>query len=650
MRQALRQWIADADTRNNIVAFQLASTPRKLAYQQGREVDLYYSLVSELFDLMRVPPEDARDWVTLGDALAAAAAAFVESVTSSDAFLFAAAAYFWGGNSASAYLTMRRATPSHWASDTYRACYDLLGRPNKLTSAHVQELVDAVRQGDTGAVENAAAQAQSATAKALRSDPDEWIASRLYESLVARFAYVNIRAGLPGSSDPRWDALVASMLDRTPPVWDFFPSQMQAIQAGLLTSSETFSLQMPTGSGKTALMETLIYQHTTARPTDIAVLLVPYRALAGELRRTLVKRLSGMGVTSRAVFGGTVPTAEESEHLGQVQALVSTPESLVGLIGRHPELLARTSLVICDEGHLIDSGDRGVGLELLLTRLRHGTPSPPRVVFASAIVPNIEEINAWLGGTKSTVVRSNFQPAAIDYAVLRPRGEGVNVRVDLELRPTVTALPQHTLPAFLPAARFVYRNPDTGRNRTYPHESIKSQSIAAARRALLLGPVAVFSTTKTGNQGVVALAEELLKQVDSGIDLPRPSDSIPDPAALDRAAEYLGDEYGHDWIGSQTLRAGAVLHHGDIPQETRTVLEELVNSKKVPMVLCTSTLAEGVNLPIRTLVLNSVARRSATGERTPLQPREIRNLVGRAGRPGGATRALVICANPNDWN
>ncbi len=165
---------------------------------------------------------------------------------------------------------------------------------------------------------------------------------------------------------------------------------------------------MPTGSGKTALTETLLFSHLTDRPDDRAVLLVPYRALARELRHSLGRQLSQMGLPVRTVYGGTVPTPEEADDLADVRVLIATPESLTGLFGAQPELVEQVSLVMCDEGHLLDSGARGIGLELLLARLRRRTPAP-RMVFVSAIVPNIEEINAWLGGSDNTVVRSDYR-------------------------------------------------------------------------------------------------------------------------------------------------------------------------------------------------------------------------------------------------
>ena len=131
--------------------------------------------------------------------------------------------------------------------------------------------------------------------------------------------------------------------------------------------------------------------------------------------------------------------------------------------------------------------------------------------------------------------------------------------------------------------------------------------------------------------------------------MPEPKD-FSSSAPVDRAWVYARDEYGLQWVGARMLAVGAVLHHGDIPQETREVIESLLRNRFSKLAICTSTLAEGVNLPIRTLVLYSVIRRDKTGEATTLLSRDIKNLVGRAGRAGATTKGLVICANANQWS
>jgi hypothetical protein len=101
------------------------------------------------------------------------------------------------------------------------------------------------------------------------------------------------------------------------------------------------------------------------------------------------------------------------------------------------------------EGHLLDQAGRGVVLELLLARLLAREEGRPRTVFVSAIVPNIEEINAWLGGSAQSVVRSDFWPAEAEYAVLRPSGTGRATRVGLQMQAVESNLQAHTLPDFL---------------------------------------------------------------------------------------------------------------------------------------------------------------------------------------------------------
>ena len=163
-----------------------------------------------------------------------------------------------------------------------------------------------------------------------------------------------------------------------------------------------------------------------------------------------------------------------------------------------------------------------------------------------------------------------------------------------------------------------------------------------------MGAVAVFAANKRGNQGAIGLTEELIAQLKCHLPIPEPAAFAHGPNP-DRAMQYLELEYGVDWIGTRALHAGAVLHHGDIPQETREVLEALLRRGDVRFAICTSTLAEGVNLPIRTLVLYSVQRRRRRGPPENLLARDIKNLVGRAGRAGATTKGLVICANPEQW-
>jgi hypothetical protein len=269
-------------------------------------------------------------------------------------------------------------------------------------------------------------------------------------------------------------------------------------------------------------------------------------------------------------------------------------------------------------------------------------------VFVSAIVPNIEEINAWLGGTEDSVVRSEYRPAISDFAVLEPRGTGVNTVCHVDMHPHLDEPLRYRIDGFLQRDDFAYTSEETGRRRTYSFTSYKTRAVAACRKVLPMGSVVLFAANKKGSQGAEGLAEELVNQLSHGLGLPNPREWC-DEEALTRTFDYLRDEYGQEWIGTQVLGCGAILHHGDIPQETREAIELLLRNRKCLMAICTNTLAEGVNLPIRTLVLYSVQRRLVTGRSEDLLTRDIKNLVGRAGRAGATTRGLVLCTNPGQW-
>lgn len=653
MRESLARWVSDADALHHVDRLGFARAPARLDYLRSRREDYYISLVGELFDRLNQPYDDSVDWSRLGNAIAHASeaggsqSAHDVGILPPEAALFAAAAFYFGGYSASAYLTLKEADPEAF-SDIQRACYELLSRPPTVRSPQVLSLLNAVRRGDSPAIGNAVEEAAEMETAALGVGPDEWIGWRLFRQMLSKFQDTNLRAVLPDGDESFWDPLVRSLLNRDPPVWDFFPSQVDAIRHGLLEEAPSFSIQMPTGAGKTALSETLLFHHLNKHPEDAALLLVPYRALAAELRGSLARRLGGMGLPARAAYGGTVPSHDEVRDLADARAVVATPETLSGLLSIDPEFFAKVSLVVCDEGHLLDGEARGVGLELLLARMRAREGRPPKFVFVSAIVPNIEEINAWLGGTEDSVIRSEYRPAIAEFATLQVAGANAQAVVSLQLHPhdaAATFLIEH----FLTREDFRYRNPSTGRLNTYGFQSVKTQAIATARKSLSMGAVAVFAANKRGHQGAVGLAEELLSQLRHPLPMPEPIQSIAGAAKLQAAVEYLTLEYGPSWIGTRLLEAGAVLHHGDIPQESREVVEGLVREENVRLAICTNTLAEGVNLPIRTLVLYSVQRRGRDGATENLLARDIKNLVGRAGRAGATTKGLVVCANPAQW-
>lgn len=653
MRASLQAWINDADKGWHLDQFSLAELPIELAQIGNRLADYYISLVGELFDRIHSTDTPSDDWAQLGNAFllflkeTPSEQIVALGISKDEAALFAAAAFYFGDFPASACLAMRHSDRPSDPQSPWAACYDFLARPGNLLSQTAINVQEHLRSGYlTGLSDNVEASATEARS-ALAIGPNTWVAAALLSRLLTRFAESNIRAVLPEGATAFWTPLINSFIDRKPSTWEFFPSQIQAIEGGLLGNTESYSLQMPTGAGKTTLCETLLYWHLKRNPTHVAIMIVPYRSLASELRNSLVRQLNGLGIAARCAYGGTIPSGDEVHGLDHINALIATPESLSGILSADPAFAQRISLVICDEGHLLDSSGRGIGLELLLARMKARLTNPIRFVFMSAIIPNIEEINAWLGGDENTVIRSIYRPAIAEFSVLRSDGRGMRKSVSLDMHPHARHQ-RYPIHGFLDRRSFRYVNPQTQRTNTYTFDSTKALAVAAARKVLSMGTTAIFAANKRGNQGAIGLAKELIKQLQCPLPLPKPLDYA-DIEALRTRIDYLETEFGADWIGASSLRHGAVLHHGDIPQETREVLEELLRDRRIQLVICTSTLAEGVNLPIRSLVLYSVQRRVGSGKPVDMLARDIKNLVGRAGRAGSNTRGLVICANPEQW-
>ncbi len=653
MKINLSNWISDSDTIRMMEQFGVDEIHLYSSYQDNRKDDLYISLVSELFKSIRSEYKPSQDLARLGNSLAQIAETQNKKdandigINISETILFAASAFYFGGYAASAYVIFRD-NQHKYEHDIYNACYELLSKSGTRSSKTVNRLLNSLRDGDIESLVMINREVDLQLEETFLKGPTEWIPMKLFDSMLKQFNETNIRAVLPNGYSTFWNPLVNIFLNQQPARFDFFPSQISAIKKGLLEREETFSLQMPTGAGKTTLCETLLYWHLKRNPLSVAIMLVPYRSLAAELKYSLVNRLNQMGISSRSAYGGTVPSGNESRSLEDVRALIATPETLSGMLTANPEFSQRISLVICDEGHLLDAPSRGVALELLLARLRIQEQTTPRFVFISAIVPNIEEINNWLGGTEETVVRSDYRPALAEFSVLSTRNSGSS-SVNLVVHPHQKPPLRFEIEKFLSVDDFRFINPDTGRKKVYAYKSKKTLAIAAARKSLPLGGVVVFSANKRGRQGAIGLAEEALNQIDKSINLPLPS-SYANRQEVSKLTEYYEHEYGSEWIGTKSIHEGIALHHGDIPQETRETIENALRNNAIRLTVCTNTLAEGVNLPIRTLVLYSVRRQRAEGKPEDLLIRDIKNLVGRAGRAGVTTKGLVICANENQWS
>jgi hypothetical protein len=102
----------------------------------------------------------------------------------------------------------------------------------------------------------------------------------------------------------------------------------------------------------------------------------------------------------------------------------------------------------------------------------------------------------------------------------------------------------------------------------------------------------------------------------------------------------------------KAIECGILYHQGDFPQFIREMIEDSVSEAGFKLIVCTNTLTEGVNLPIRTIVIHSTKRYNPRAKENfeYVNVRDLKNLVGRAGRAGKETKGLIIVPHNDDFN
>lgn len=613
-----------------------------------RSDDLYIACLSSIFDVLRSTSPSRDELLSLGKTLTAysrsAAAKYLSGVEKNLNQLYSAAVYYLAGYPATANLLAKEINWIADATTEERILYALLSHKTTGWKKLAQRIERAFRDTMERDHERLVNRLNKSLKEGLEHDPRQYIASRLTIACINDFKKREIHSVLKKYAYA-YDRDVWDPLLRTIPYWSLLPSQLQAIEAGLLSEEQrTFSLQMPTSAGKTALCELLIF-HEVKVCFRRVLFLVPFRALASEIKDGMSTHLTNAGVSVVASYGGNIPTRSESAGIENADVLIITPEKFMALSKTIEGLEGSFQTILCDEGHLIDDAHRGLQYELLLTKLRK---AERRMIFISAILPNVNEIHAWLGGTPDHLAMSTYRPVETDYAFLKA-DPYIKKSWRLDVNPTKPEPKSFYLTSFLKEADFRFINPQTGRSKLLAGWNTDlSFTCASALKASLNGPVAVFTTTRKG-KGINGLAKYFVSFFEH--QLPLVNTELARAERLPALTQFISFLFGSNHILPRLLKFGVGFHHGSLPQEVRREMEDGIQNKTFGILLCTNTLAEGVNLPIRTLVMHTARRLHITEQGSfPefLPRRSIKNIIGRVGRAGKETKGRVIFINEKE--
>lgn len=429
---------------------------------------------------------------------------------------------------------------------------------------------------------------------------------------------------------------------------DLWPSQHVFGERGVLQGHSAV-IQMPTSAGKTRGIELIIRSAFYSERAHVAIVVAPFRALCTEIMGALrtafknenvqLNELSdALLVDYAALLGMLFPEAESVVGLEadqRKQIIVLTPEKLLYVLRHNPELMDAVGLVIYDEGHQFDTGQRGVTYELLLTSIKRLLPEEKQIVLISAVITSAETIGRWLVGDQVAVVDGK------DLSTTRRSVAFASWQTQLgQLHFVEPHDPEHIeyfVPRLIGQRQLALRGRER-KPRVFPKRNANSIALYLGLRVVSNGSVAIFCGRKSAAGSIAAAAVEAFGR---GLSLDPPS-RFCDPTELVNLGNLYAAHFGDEEIVTQAARLGIFSHHGNTPQGIRLSVEVAMKEGLAKFVVCTSTLAQGVNLPLRYLIVSGTMQGVDR-----IKARDFHNLIGRAGRAGMHTEGTIVFSDPD---
>ncbi|MFJ6427869.1 DEAD/DEAH box helicase [Microbacterium maritypicum] len=407
-----------------------------------------------------------------------------------------------------------------------------------------------------------------------------------------------------------------------------------------LESGRSVLVAAPTGAGKTIVGEFAIHL-AMQTPSDKAFYTTPMKALSNQKFRELV---DVYGADEVGLLTG------DTNINGNARIVVMTTEVLRNMIYADSSALRDLRYVIMDEVHYLADRFRGAVWEEVIIHL----PARVRLVSLSATVSNAEEFGDWLDTVRgdTEVIVSEIRPVPLEQHVLvrddllplfDDRAGLATAQVNQELmriRSSTGTTYENNRQAQSyrsdrHAGRQAKRPPRGGRrpvraaNARRIERMDRPDVVRLLERANLL-PAIFFIFSRVGCDAAVQQVRR------SGIRLTSNEERAEIRAIVEERTRTLQEEdlgvLGY-WEWLDNLERGVASHHAGLLPAFKEVVEELYQRKLVKVVFATETLALGINMPARTVVLEKMEKFNGEA-RVAITSGEYTQLTGRAGRRG----------------
>jgi len=375
---------------------------------------------------------------------------------------------------------------------------------------------------------------------------------------------------------------------------NFTPPQLEALKTGFL-KGENLVVCAPTASGKTLIGEIALVSAVLRGLKGIYT--SPLKALAYEKFEEF-SFWSRYGVKVGVSMGDYEVTEDEIKRLSNYDIIVTTYERLDSILRRRPFWVKSVGVIVIDELHMLGDESRGHIVEMIATRAKL---LGIQVVGLSATIGNAEEIAKWLG---AKLVKSSWRPVKL-YEVPSYRASDGKY---------IMFLPQEL---------------GLGSSTAVVNDITKYWIDMALRDGF---NVLEF---KYSRRGVEELAEQYSLYVCSKL-------SEDDKALLKKLLSEMRLElpdFEYEKL-EHLVKCGVAFHHAGLSPEARRFIEKAFRDRYIKYLAATPTLAMGVNLPARVVIIN--AYYYSGGGREKISVLEYKQLSGRAGRPQYDPYGIVI--------
>lgn len=411
---------------------------------------------------------------------------------------------------------------------------------------------------------------------------------------------------------------------------ELWPSQIELGKQGIFIGRSGI-IQMPTSSGKTASINLILRSAFYSNRIDNVLIVAPFRALCREIYRDINAHfINNEDVIISEIFDlPEIPQDFSIFNDSIKRVFVLTPEKLLFLLRNNQSFIDRIGLCIFDEAHLFDDPNRGSNFELLMSTVKQTFPKEVQKILISAVIPNSEAINKWFN--EDGVVVSNNSIKTTEKRIAFSDLNGSNEQ--LYFIDPITFEEEFFVPRTVNVSKLELLGKER-KPKVFPElKNANDISIYYGIKLIKNGGVAIFCGRKDTVNIVLRRFIDLNNRKYDLSDFLENSDRF----EVEKIGNLIGKNIGYDSVEYTCSQLGVFSHHSGIPMGLRIAIEYAFSKSKINNVVCTSTLAQGVNLPIKYLIVSSMYQAGDA-----IKVRDFQNLIGRAGRAGKYTEGTII--------